>query len=179
MPGLHDLRHVFRITSLTGGGRWIMAGELCKTWVLVINGVRSRILRGLSANGEDAVAELVLRSESRNLLDIMSDKPGRAVPLHGGGRRLAMEPAGDPLAEDQQEFLRHIIALLECHRRAGDFDSLAIFAGPEMLGKLRQMLPEPLRNLVIREVPKNLLHLSTQELSETVSRELKNGTDLS
>jgi protein required for attachment to host cells len=90
-----------------------------------------------------------------------------------------MEYGSDPVAEDQREFIRQIIALLESHRRAGDFDRLAIFAEHDILGHLRQMMPQSLADLVIREVPKNLLHLSTQELAEAVSRGLPDGTDMS
>jgi protein required for attachment to host cells len=157
----------------------IMAKITSKTWALVLNGARCRILRGVSGRGEDVPAELVLRSESRHLRDIMSDKPGRSFTSGGGGRRSAMEYGSDPMAEDQREFIRQIIALLESHRRAGDFDKLAIFAEHDMLGQLRQMMPQSLADLVIREVPKNLLHLSAQELAEAVSRGLPDGSGIS
>jgi protein required for attachment to host cells len=141
-----------------------------KIWALVLNGARCRILRGASGVVDDAPPELVLRSESRNLRDIMADKPGRSFASARGGRRSAMEYAGDPLAEDQRDFIRQIIALLESHRRAGDFDKLAIYAEHDMLGHLRQMIPQTLADTVIREVPKNLLHLSAQDLAEAVTR---------
>jgi protein required for attachment to host cells len=157
----------------------IMAKNASKTWALVLNGARCRILRGVSGRGDDVPAELVLRSESRKLRDIMSDKPGRSFASGGGARRSAMEYGSDPVAEDQREFIRQIIALLESHRRAGDFDKLAIFAEHDMLGHLRQMMPQALADLVIREVPKNLMHLSAQELAEAVSRGLPDGSGIS
>jgi len=156
-----------------------MARNTPRTWALAINGSRCRVLRELSASGDDALPELVLRSEARNLRDIMSDKPGRSFASTGGGRRSAMEYASDPLAEDQREFIRQVIALLDSHRRAGDFDRLAIFAEHDMLGNLRQMMPQSLRDKVVREVPKNLLHLPAQELSEVVLRGVKDGPDIS
>ena len=150
-----------------------------RTWALVLNGTRCRILRGLSGRDEDAPSELVLRSEARNLRDIMSDKPGRSFASTGGGRRSAMDYNSDPLVEDQRDFIRQIIALLESHRRAGDFDRLAVFADHDMLGHLRKMMPQSLADLVIYEVPKNLLHLSPQELAEAVSRGLPEGSGTS
>lgn len=156
-----------------------MKSDPFKTWALVINGARCRVLRGLAAHGDQAHAELVLRSEARNLREIMSDKPGRSFASKGGGRRSAMEYASDPIAEDQKEFIRHVISLLESHRRAGDFDRLAVFAEHEMLGRLRQMMPKTLTDMVIREVPKNLLHLSVQELADVVLRELNGGSEVS
>lgn len=165
--------------SLVSEHSSIMKRDTSRTWALVINGARCRVLRGLSAQGEEAPAELVLRSESRNLRDIMSDKPGRSFSSMGGGRRSAMQYASDPVAEDQREFIRQVISLLESHRRAGDFDQLAIFAEHDMLGHLRQMMPQALAELVIREVPKNLLQHSAEDLAEVVWRELRNGSDLS
>lgn len=155
-----------------------MAKVTSRTWALVVNAARCRILRGVGNKRTDAPAELVLRSEARSLRDIMSDKPGRSFSSMGGGRRSAMEYAGDPIAEDQREFIRQITALLESHRRAGDFDRLAVFAEHDMLGHLRQMMPQTLTDLVVREVPKNLLHLSVQELAEAVSRAMQDESDM-
>ncbi|MCU0904139.1 MAG: host attachment family protein [Tabrizicola sp.] len=156
-----------------------MASDTSRTWALAINGTRSRILRGLPGRHEEMPAELVLRCEARNLRDIMSDKPGRSFASTGGGRRSAMEYAGDPIAEDRRDFIRQVMALLESHRRAGEFDKLAVFAEHDMLGHLRQLMPQALRDMVICEVPKNLLHMSEQELPEVIARELKDGSDLS
>lgn len=151
-----------------------MKNNLSKEWVLVLNGTRCRILRGVSSMDEDRPAELVLRSEARNLRDIMSDKPGRSFA--SGSRRSAMEYSSDPVLEDQREFLRQIIALLESHRLARDFDKLTIFAEHGILGELRQMMPQALADLVIRQVPRNLLHLSPKDLAEAVSRGLLDGS---
>lgn len=162
-----------RSQSLIAAGGGIMRKQASRTWALVINAARCRILRGVGVTGDEVLAELVLRSEARNLREIMSDKPGRSASSAGDGRRSAMEYASDPVAEDQRDFIRQVIALLESHRRAGDFDRLAVFAENDMLGHLRQMMPRALADLVIREVPKNLLHLSVQDLAEAVERDLK------
>jgi protein required for attachment to host cells len=152
-----------------------MGRDSTKTWALAINSTRCRILRGLSPDEEGSLAELVLRSEARNLRDIMADKPGRSFASAGGGRRSAMEYSSDLIAEDQRDFVRQAIAVLESHRRAGDFERLAVFAEHNMLGHLRQLMPPALHDMVICEVPKNLVQLSTQELPKAISRELKDG----
>lgn len=146
-----------------------------KLWALAMNSARARILRGLDSNGEGAMAELVMRSESLKLRDIMADKPGRSFSSMGGGRRSAMEYSSDPLVEDERAFVRQVIALLESHRRAGDFETIAIFAEPDVLGHLRQLMPPPLKEMVVREVSKNLLHLSSHELPQVIAREIGNG----
>ncbi len=143
-----------------------------KLWVLAMNSARARILRDLAGDGGQT--ELVLRSEAHKLRDIMADKPGRSFSSMGGGRRSAMEYGSDPLAEDEREFIRQVIAVLQSHRRAGDFDALAVFAEHEVLGRLRQLMPSILKDMVIKEVPKNLLHLSPHELPQAIARDIDN-----
>ena len=156
-----------------------MPRKTVRTWALVINSEHCRVLRGVSAKAEDALGELVLESEAKNLREIMSDKPGRSFESKGGGRRSAMEYASDPIADHHRAFMRQAIDLLEGHRRAGDFDKLAVFAEHDMLGYLRQLMPQSLRDIVILEVPKNLLHLSEHDLAEVVAREMKDGSQIS
>ncbi|MGR3527053.1 MAG: baeRF12 domain-containing protein [Paracoccaceae bacterium] len=150
-----------------------------RTWALVMNGTRCRILRGIATAKDDALTELVLRSEFRNLRDIMSDKPGRSFTSMGGGRRSAMAYSSDPVTEDQREFIRQVISLLDSHRRAGEYDRLAVFAEHDILGHLRLMLPRTLRDRVICEVPKNLLQLSAADLRDAILQELNDDSSLS
>jgi protein required for attachment to host cells len=142
------------------------------TWILVMNGTRARIIRGLPGNGETTLDELVLRSEHKRLKDIMADKPGRSFSIGSGGRRSAMEYGSDPLAEDERDFLRRVIDLLDAHRRAGDFTSLAVFAEPSVLGEFRKLVPGPLAAKIQSEHAANLLHLAPRELAEKVGQEL-------
>jgi protein required for attachment to host cells len=157
----------------------VMRTDASRTWALAINSTRCRILRGLSSGHEELPAELVLRAEAHKLRDIMADKPGRSFASVGGGRRSSIEYSGDPIAEDRKDFVRQVISLLESHRRAGDFTRLAVFAEHDMLGYLRQLMPRMLADLVVREEPKNLLHLSPHELAEAVWHAIQDGSGLS
>lgn len=141
-----------------------------------MNSDRARVLRGLELHGNGGLIELVLKSDARHLREVMSDKAGRSLFTSGGGRRSAMPQSGNPVAEDHRDFIRQVIALLESHRRAGEFDRLVIYAEPEALGNLRHLMPESLRQMVVREVPRNLVHLSPHDLLRTISDELKNGS---
>lgn len=141
-------------------------------WVLVMNETRARVVRGLPAAGEPARAELVLRAESRKLRDIMSDKPGRSFSSGSGGRRSAIDYGGDPLRQDQIEFVHQTVALLEAHRRAGEFDTLAVVAAPHMLGLLREELSKALTACIGTEISKNLAGIAETELPAVLRREL-------
>ncbi|SNT42991.1 Protein required for attachment to host cells [[Luteovulum] sphaeroides subsp. megalophilum] len=141
-------------------------------WVLVLDATRARILRNVE--GPTMLSELVLRTPARKLRDIMADKPGRSFSSMGWGRRSAMDYGSDPLLEDEQEFLRQVIALLDCHRKAGEILQLAIFAEHRVLGLLRPMLPPALERLVLHEAALNLLQLPPQDLARTVVSEINN-----
>lgn len=152
-----------------------MAKDNLKTWGLAMSTTRCRVVRGLSSGDESAPSELVLRSEARKLRDIIADNPQRSFANPGAGRRSAVEYASDPVAEDQREFVLQVIALLESHRRAGEFDKLAVFAEQAVLRQLRQLMPRPVRDAVICEVPSNLLQFSEEELPQVILRELAKG----
>ena len=150
---------------------------------MVIDGTRCRILRRLDPAANGKPADLVLRSENRNLRKMMEQGPTHGIALHGpdagAGRIPPSGDTADPVAEDRREFFGQIISLLESHRRAGDFARLVIVSEAEFLGPLRHMMPKALADLVLCEVPKNLLHLSSQELAAVVLGEMRDGHDIS
>lgn len=155
-----------------GGG--IMRGS--RTWALVMNGVRARILRGVEdGDGEDPV-ELVSRAPSTHLRDVMADKPGRSFSSGASatGRRSAVEMGSDPILRDMQDFAGETATLLEKHRRAGDFARLAVFAEPKMLGILRKESPATLWATVFLDMPLNLIGLSELDLRSRVLDEIRN-----
>jgi protein required for attachment to host cells len=144
-----------------------------KIWALVINGMQARILRGLGNADTDDIIERSSKAQSSHLRDIMADQAGRSFSSYSGGRRSAMEPGSDPIRHDMQEFARETLQDLEKHHRAGDYEQLAIFSAPKMLGVLREELPEGLRSAVIIECPSNFINLPEGELRETVRRHVR------
>lgn len=150
-----------------------------RTRASVTNGAGCRIWRGLSVRAETPAAALVLRSESRNLCNLLSGCADRSLPSTGDGRGVALEYPGDPVAEDRRARIRQVISLPESHRRAGGFEKLAVVAERDMLGHLRRLMPKSLQEKRISEVPKSLPHRPEQELVEVVEREMQGGTDLS
>jgi protein required for attachment to host cells len=140
-----------------------------------MNATRARILRDLHPAPGGGSTELVLKSEAHHLRDIMTDRPGRSFSSGSAGRRSAMEYRTDPLEEDERDFARQVIALLDTHRRSGDFDALAVYAEHELLGMLRKEMPESLKERVVREVPKNLVHLPPHELPAVIVSDIGPG----
>lgn len=141
-----------------------------RVWVLVADGSRARILRDpFRRSGSDGSAdELVFRAEQRQLREIMADRPGRSFASEGA-RRSAMEYRSDPVREDEKAFASLLTEVLDSHRRAGDFDRLAVVASPRMLGDLRHAFTNALRGVTIREVPRDLTRMPSPELRDALA----------
>lgn len=139
-----------------------------RTWALVTNGVRARILRGLEDGDPQAPIELASEAPSTHLGDILPDRAGRSFSSDTSGRRAAMEPGSDPVQRAMQDFARRILSTLGDHQRAGRLTRLAIFAAPRMLGILRHEMPAHLAGIVILERDLNLINLPEAELREAV-----------
>ena len=137
-------------------------------WALVMSSTQARIIKGIAMGATDDLPEQALRDEHRKLCEIMSDKPGRSFASVGRARS-AMEYASDPIKDAKRAFAKEVVAALQLGLAKHDFTQLAIFADPEMLGLLRDVLTPDLERAVIAEVPKNLLHESPHDLRRTVT----------
>ncbi|RWL47136.1 MAG: host attachment protein [Mesorhizobium sp.] len=140
-----------------------------RTWVLIADGARARIVRDPLSSGEPTGEhqDLVFHSQPRQLREIMADKPGRSF-ASTGARRSAMEYHGNPVREEDRAFAVMLAETLHRHFLAGDFDQLAFAAAPQMLGDLRQAFPESIRKVTVAEIPKDFTKLPTHELRETI-----------
>ncbi|TCO72406.1 protein required for attachment to host cells [Rhodovulum euryhalinum] len=136
-----------------------------------MNATRARILRGVDASGHGAgQAELVMRTRHRHLRLMMD----RHLALAGPAPSPSSRPPGtvDALAEDERDFVRQVVQVLETHRLAGDFEHLAVFATPPLLGRLHTEMPARLAAILIAERPRCLVHLPEAELLQAVCHDL-------
>lgn len=62
----------------------------------------------------------------------------------------------DPRAVEVQRFARQLALRLERLARGERIERLVVIAEPRFLGLLREELSEPIRQVVTREVPRNL-----------------------
>lgn len=141
-----------------------------RTWALVMNGVRARILRGVADGNGENPAEIVSRSSLTNLRGFLAMNT-ELDDLPDIGRGAA---ESDPVMRDMKDFAAETGAILERHRRAGDFARLAVFAEPRMLAILRTELPATLRRAIVLELPLNLITLPERELRERIRTHLSN-----
>jgi protein required for attachment to host cells len=141
-----------------------------REWYLVLDATTARIVRGLAKTAEAGHPEIVIRSPAHKLREIMADKPGRSFASAGGGRRSSYEYPSDPVKEERRAFVRSALALLEQHRRDGEFDALIVVAAPRMLGLLRDEMSAQLRQLVQREIDKDFAGLDLPDLLTALAR---------
>ena len=153
--------------AMSGG-----AMKFRKTWALVTNGTRALILCDLDDGDSGTPMEIISKSSFSHLRDYLSDREGRSFSSGSAGRRSAMEPGSDPVLHDMQDFVQEILEQLESHLRTKDFERLAIFAAPKVLGLLRQRMSTALRGHVVLERSTNLIGIPTAEMREIVRRVL-------
>ena len=135
-----------------------------KTWVLVADGARARILE---SNGSGGVLSSALsfdfaasHAPSR---DFGSDKPGRGQGA-GGVAQHTKPPKVDWHTFEKHLFAKELAKALEEALRECAFDDLVLVAPPKALGELRQALSADVISRVKSEIGKDLTHLSMPEL---------------
>lgn len=97
--------------------------------------------------------------------DLKSDRPGRlfdrappAMGRRGAGSRHSTSSRQSPREHEAEVFARSVVAELGKGLRAGSFDEIVLMAGPSFLGTLRAVMPKGLRESIVAEVPKDLVH---------------------
>lgn len=95
--------------------------------------------------------------------EFMSDKQGRSYDSMGNNRH-AMEQKTGPARQAAIRFAKDICRQLESLRN--DYEKLILVAPPMFLGLLRDNLPDPLAKQVVREISKELVQKSPEEIEK-------------
>ncbi|BCX17967.1 MAG: host attachment protein [Geminicoccaceae bacterium] len=134
-------------------------------WVVVADGARARIFQGDPKVGglELVMPELVGRAREKGT-ELLADRPGRSVDSSHVGNRHAMEPSTDPKEVEKERFARELASTLEAAANEGRFARLMLVAPPKMLGELREVLAEKVKEKIVKEVDKDLTWVSVHEL---------------
>lgn len=147
-----------------------------KTWVVIADGMRARILQW---EGDDRFTpatkeELYDASVHGFARDLKSDAPGRAFDT-GSGARHAMQPRHDPHEMEKERFERHVAEIVNEAAARKAFDRLVIAAPPKALGHLREALAAPARKCLIGELHKDLVKTPADQLASHFRDILKPG----
>ncbi len=146
--------------------------EARRRWVLVLGTTLARILRELPGSERFGRSELVLRATHYRLQRMILDTRDDLHAPNGPDRRQAVADARAMIEEDEWEFVRLVVAILEAHRRSGDFGALSVIALPRTLARFREVMPRSLRHTIDHEIAGDLAHAVPAVLSELVRREI-------
>lgn len=140
------------------------------TWILIADATRARVFEHHRSMQS---FELVFEDDRPELRDPdwmrESDRPGRVHDSVGQGRH-AMQPQTTPDERDREQFARDLIERLTLGVNEHRFSQLLLVAPPAMLGALRNLLDQGLRERVIAELDKDLTKLPAHELPEHLAQ---------
>lgn len=139
-----------------------------KTWVLVSDGARARVLESDgSTTGLRPALNFDYAASHAPSRDFGSDRPGRGQGAGGPSGSTAQHAKSSKV--DWHRYEKHLFAgqladELEAAMRKSAFDDLVLVAPPKALGELRMALTADVKGHVIGELCKDLTHLSIHEL---------------
>jgi len=124
--------------------RWARHGF---AYVVVADGGRARIFRRSGPRSSSRLLEighLERPNAHRHARDLTTDLTGRVPSDY------------DPRAVEVERFARRLSARIAGLAQAERIEEMVLIAEPRFLGILRRELPEPLRQIITREIPRNL-----------------------
>jgi protein required for attachment to host cells len=138
--------------------------DLQQVLIVVFDGGKARFFR-FKADGLHPAAEME-SGLHRFTRETVSDKPGRGFASAGGGVRHAMEPKHDPHKQEKHDFVHRLVDLLDDAYDQHSFRHLIVVAPERSLGEFREIASAKLRNVVVKELGKELTQYSVPELEE-------------
>lgn len=136
-----------------------------KTWLLVADGRRARVLieprRGAALQTPKNWALEIGPDETYDA----QDRPPRSFDRVGAGRH-AMDKGRSLHEQEEENFLKRVAERITDAEKHGQFEHLAIAAPPRALGFLRAQLPPAVRARVRAETPKDVVDENTDALRE-------------
>ena len=135
-----------------------------RTWILIADAGRARILAGDGTGGLKQVAGLHFEVDLPRTHDLVSDRQPRSMESVGSARH-AISSGIDPHRKEKRRFVESMAAVLEEQLELKAFDRLVIVAPPQALGDFRDALTESVRARVVNEVAKDLTKTPNHEIA--------------
>ena len=133
-----------------------------RTWILIANNGRARIVENVGPG--KGLHQPPGKTHTAEAASEFPDQPGRTFSRFGTGRSKMEHHQKRQTPRDG--FAGELIDELIKSRRSDLFDRLIICAPPPMLGQMRELLPDELKSDLVAELPKDLTHISTHNLSD-------------
>jgi len=130
---------------------------MAATWIVVAENSRARIFAMDNKKAPlQELADLVHPEGRSHGRELSSDRPGRTFDSKGRGRH-AKEANVNVKQQEAINFAKKIAEYVESARTHRDFDKLILIAAPEFLGMLRKNLSAASKQLITKEVNKNIV----------------------
>ena len=137
-----------------------------KTWILVADGARARVLENDGpGHGLSAVEGFVFHFDHAATHDIVTDRAGRSFSSNGDGRS-AMETHSDPHRELKKKFAHTLADSLDHALEQKAFKRLVIVAAPVALGDLRAAISDRVRATLIGELAQDLTKIPNGKVAD-------------
>ena len=137
-----------------------------RTWILVADGTRGRVLKDEGRGGGLAPAlDHGFHHAIEPEHEMGSERPGHGHQS-AGGARFAIEPRADWSRSEHHQFAHELARMIELHAQANEFDRLVLIAPPRTLGELRRALGHESRARLHGEINKDLTEHSVQTVAE-------------
>lgn len=135
-----------------------------KTWILIANGARARIVQAEGVGkGIAALPAMVFGQEPKKASDIMADRPGRTFDSTGAGRH-GMAYHSEPERGRERAFAAMLVSKLQRAYEEGKFERLVLVAPPQALGDLREALSLDLTRTLQGTLAKDLTQLPNTKI---------------
>ncbi|HSG87776.1 MAG TPA: host attachment protein [Pseudomonadales bacterium] len=135
------------------------------------------VMSGLKGKLEEVATLLHPEARMRDR-DLKSDAPGRERGTHGAGAH-GLSEVGAARDHEADVFAAEVARFLDRQVIEDQIDHLVLCASPRMLGRLREVLPERVRDRVRTEIDKDLTGIADPlELREHLPRPLFTGVVL-
>lgn len=131
--------------------------------VAVFDSAHVRFFEYKQAHGRlDTVLDDVSSGLHHDRRDIDTDRPGRG--FSSNGQHHAYESPSDPRKLEKHDFIAAIAGAIEAALDRHRFASLVVVAPARSIGEFRSLASDKVKNVVWREVAKELAGLPTPEL---------------
>lgn len=138
-----------------------------RTWILVADGARARILETEGpGTGLRAALNFQFAEPHASSHEMGTERLGR-TNTPGTGQPHAVEPKHDWHTFQKHLFAAHVAEALDKAKDA--FDDLVLVAPPKALGELRKALSHAIKTRVKGELDKDLTHLTIHEMADHLS----------
>ena len=139
------------------------------TWILIMDS-KHALFYSKDRDGyltrEHALSPIVHSHENTNTKNSL----GRSFDSSGGARHI-IEPHIDPHTKEQMEFVATACHYLEKSMMNHLYHKLILIAPPKILGLLRQTLDKQVREIVIKELDKEIAHLDEAQIKLALEKE--------